>query len=73
MFLSICAAAASLGGNVLIMFKKRIGWLVWILGNVLWILVNYFTEWNWPMVIMYGIYFIINLCGFISWSKKEQD
>lgn len=71
-FLSGCAALASLGGNLLIMLKKKSGWLVWILGNILWILYNWLGTWNWPMVIMYFIYFVINIAGFVNWSRKEN-
>lgn len=71
MILSILGAAFSLGGNILIILKKRIGWLAWIFGNIAWIAVNIVGPFNLPMVIMYAVYFIINLVGFIKWKDKS--
>ena len=70
LIISAAAALCSLGGNLFIMAKKRIGWLIWILGNILWIIENFLSEFNLPMVLMYVAYFIINLAGFIKWRKK---
>lgn len=66
---SVLGAAFSLGGNILIILKKRMGWLLWIFGNIAWILVNIFGPFNLAMVIMYVVYFIINLIGFLKWKK----
>lgn len=71
MILSILGAAFSLGGNILIMLKKKMGWLMWILGNIAWIAVNIIGTFNLPMVIMYIVYFIINVAGFIKWKDKS--
>ncbi len=71
MILSILGAAFSLGGNILIILKKRMGWLAWIFGNIAWIAVNVVGPFNLPMVIMYTVYFIINLVGFIKWKDKS--
>ena len=68
LILSILGAIFSLGGNILIMLKKRIGWIAWIVGNILWIAVNIIGVFNLPMVLMYIAYFIINLGGFIKWK-----
>ena len=53
------------------MLKKRMGWLMWILGNIAWIAVNIIGTFNLPMVIMYIVYFIINVAGFIKWKDKS--
>jgi len=58
----------SLGGNILIMEKKRVGWLAWIVGNILWIVINFIDVLNIPMVIMYVVYLIINIGGYIKWK-----
>ena len=60
----------TLGGNILIMKKKRVGWLAWIVGNILWILINILDVLNIPMVIMYVVYLIINIFGYIEWRHK---
>lgn len=71
LILSILGTIFSLGGNILIILKKRSGWLAWIIGNILWIGINFLGTMNWPMVLMYLVYIIINISGFIKWSKKE--
>jgi nicotinamide riboside transporter PnuC len=55
------------------MKKKKSGWITWIIGNLLWILINFIDTLNIPMVSMYVVYFIINVCGYIEWSKKEKE
>lgn len=67
--LSVLGSVFSLGGNVLIALRKRIGWLTWIVGNILWILVNFLSEMNVPMVLMYCVYMIINVVGFVKWKE----
>lgn len=70
---SILGALFSLGGNLFIISKKRIGWIIWILGNISWILVNILGNFNLPMVVMYIVYFIINLVGYIKWYRKDKN
>jgi nicotinamide riboside transporter PnuC len=70
LLLSILGTIFSLGGNILIILKKRIGWLAWIIGNILWIAENIIGEFNAPMVVMYIVYFFINLAGFIRWKNN---
>lgn len=71
--LSIAGSALSLLGNVLLALKKRSGWIVWILGNIAWILYNVFGDMNIPMVIMYAVYFVLNVFAFVNWSKKNKE
>jgi len=71
LILSILGFIFSIGGNVLIILKKRSGWLAWIVGNFLWIAVNLITEPNYPMILMYIVYFIINVCGFVKWKGDK--
>ena len=68
LILSILGFIFSIGGNILIMLKKRSGWLAWIVGNFLWIAVNIIGVFNLPMVLMYIVYFIINISGFLKWK-----
>jgi nicotinamide riboside transporter PnuC len=72
LFLSILGMLFSLGGNLLIIKKKKSGWLAWIIGNILWIIVNFIGELNIPMVLMYLVYMIINIAGYIEWRRKES-
>jgi nicotinamide riboside transporter PnuC len=70
--LSALGAFFSLGGNVAIAKKKKVGWLIWIAGNIAWIGVNLLGDFNLSMVLMYVAYLGINIKGFIDWSKQEK-
>lgn len=69
LILSIIGTILSLGGNIFIAKKNRIGWLMWLIGNVVWIAVNFLGNPNIPMVLMYVVYMVINIVGFIKWGK----
>lgn len=71
LLVSILGSVFSLGGNVLIMLKKKSGWITWIIGNLLWILYNFLSEFNLPMVLMYVVYMVINIMGFLKWKRSE--
>jgi nicotinamide riboside transporter PnuC len=70
LILSIIGTILSLGGNIFIAKKNRIGWLMWLIGNVVWIVVNFLGNPNIPMVLMYVVYMVINIIGFIKWGKN---
>ena len=69
LILSIIGTILSLGGNIFIAKKNRIGWLMWLVGNVVWIAVNFLGTLNIPMVLMYVVYMVINIVGFVKWGK----
>ena len=69
LILSIIGTILSLGGNIFIAKKNRIGFVLWFIGNVVWIAVNIIGTVNIPMVLMYVVYMIINVVGFIKWGK----
>ena len=71
-FLSILSLILSLTGNILVNYKQRYGFIVWISSNISWIAVNFVGETNWPQIIMFVIYAGLNVQGFIIWSKKKQ-
>lgn len=45
------------------------GWLIWLIGNVVWIAVNFIGTMNIPMVLMYVVYMVINIVGFMKWKE----
>jgi len=69
LILSIIGTILSLGGNIFIAKKNRMGWLIWLIGNVVWIAVNFLGNPNIPMVLMYVVYMIINIVGFMKWKE----
>lgn len=70
--LSVLALIFSLVGNVLINFKKKIGYIIWIISNIFWIIINFTDHLNVSQVIMYLVYIVLNIQGFIVWSKKKE-
>ena len=71
--ISIIALILSLVGNVLVNYKRKLGFIIWISSNVFWIAVNFMGEMNYPQVIMYLIYVGLNLQGYINWRKSECE
>ena len=70
--LSVLALISSVSGNLLINFKKKIGFIIWIISNCLWILVNVLGEPNYPQIVMFFAYAVLNLHGLITWSKEKK-
>ncbi len=71
--LSIIALIFSLVGNILVNFKKKLGFIIWTISNVFWIVVNFIGDMNYPQVIMYLVYAGLNVWGFINWRKSECE
>lgn len=69
--MSVISLILSLLGNILINHKKKIGFIIWILSNISWIIVNLLGEPNYPQILMYIVYLILNIIGYCKWSKKK--
>jgi nicotinamide riboside transporter PnuC len=70
--LSIIALILSLIGNILVNYKKKLGFIIWISSNVFWIVVNFMGDVNYPQVIMYLVYAVLNVQGYVNWSRSEK-
>ena len=71
--LSIIALIFSLVGNILVNFKKKLGFIIWTVSNVFWIVVNFIGDMNYPQVIMYLVYAGLNVQGYINWSRSREN
>lgn len=71
--ISTLALILSLVGNIYVNYQKRIGFVIWTLSNVVWIIVNFMSVLNIPQVVMYLVYMCLNIHGFIMWSKKGNN
>ena len=69
---SILGCTLSLGGNILLIFKKRIAFWIWSLGNLAWVISALVGELNVPLIAMNVAYIIINIIGWIKWSKQRS-
>lgn len=63
--------ALSIAGNVFIVFKSPLGFVVWTLGNAAWIThglrVKIDGKSQKPLVIMMSVYAALNAWGWYEW------
>lgn len=71
--LSIIALIFSLVGNILVNFKKKLGFIIWTISNVFWIIVNFIGDMNYPQVVMYLVYAGLNVQGYVNWSRSREN
>jgi hypothetical protein len=65
---SIGGAIGGILGALLISFNYKAGWYVWLVSNLCWIVAGIKME-NWPLVIQFGIFFVICLNGIKQWEN----
>ena len=70
--LSLIATASSIIGNIFINHKRKVGFIIWTIANMLWILINCIGDMNYPQVCMFGVYSILNIQGYKKWSKNNN-
>ena len=66
---SAIATICSLYGNYLVIKKNKFGFVIWLISNILWILINFIGVLNISQVIMFMIYGILNIYGWIKWKQ----
>ena len=67
--ISAIATIYSLYGNYLVIKKNKFGFVIWLISNILWILINFIGVLNISQVIMFMIYGILNIYGWIKWKQ----
>lgn len=70
---SFVAMLCSFLGNGLINYKKKIGYVVWIVSNLLWVIVNLMGEPNACQIMMFVGYAGFNIHGWMKWTKEERE
>lgn len=70
--ISVLALVLSLGGNLLINLQKKMGFVVWAISNVLWIVVNLLGKPNVSQIIMFVVYIGFNIHGLVLWRNKNN-
>lgn len=68
---SFCAFLLSISGNFLVNCQKKSGFVLWIVSNALWVAVNFIGPTNWSQVALFVIYALLNVHGYIRWSRKQ--
>lgn len=61
----------SLIAFVLNIFKNKLCFIVWNLSNIGFI-INFCLEKNWPFVVLWIFYFLINCYGYHEWKEQEE-
>ena len=71
MIISTIALMLSIMGNVFINEKRvRLGYIIWIISNLLWVIIGFTAaEKNYPQILMYVLYTVLNVRGVYNWSK----
>ena len=71
--MSVVALILSIGGNILLNFKKvKLGYAVWVISNLMWVIIGLTAaERNYPQIMMYVIYTMLNIHGIYKWGKSE--
>jgi len=68
--LSWSATALSLVGNILIARQSRIGFVVWIVTNILWIVVNVIGVPNMAQIVLFSAYTLTCIYGLVNWKRS---
>lgn len=67
--ISIVATSLSLLGNYLVIYKNVLGFPIWILSNILWIVVNFLGTPNISQIFMFLVYIATSIYGWYKWIK----
>jgi len=65
------ATALALSAFILNILKHKICFILWITSNILFIWYS-IQKTAYAQLPMWGIYFILNIIGYIKWSKAEK-
>ncbi len=65
--LEIIATVIAILGNIFIIYKNRMGFMIWIISNVLWIIFATLNQ-HYFMSILFFFYLILSIIGFIKWK-----
>lgn len=70
-FFSLAAMLLSFIGNILVIKKKKSGYIAWTIGNIFWIIYVFIGVFNIGLLIQNIVYIALNAYGFIKWWKQE--
>ena len=68
---SLIAFCLTISGNLLINNKKKFGFIVWTLGDIVWIFIEFMFGVNWFRFMMFFTYILVNIDGYRKWLKVE--
>jgi len=65
------ALAFSLTGNVLINKRKKLGFVSWLISNILWIIFAVYTQ-VYAQIIMFTVFSGLAVHGYCSWTNIDK-
>lgn len=69
--LSWILAFGSLVGGQLVINKNKIGYIIWIIVNLLWIIYFFYKE-IYSSSFLFLVYMLQSLYGYIKWNRNER-
>jgi len=64
----------SIAGNLLVNYKKKMGFIIWVISNSCWIIVNLISvQINWFQIIMFAVFIGLNIHGLINWKRNADN
>lgn len=69
--ISWAAVPFSILGNEFIVRKHWLGWLFWLISNVLWIAVNLALG-LYPQAVVFAAYFYYTVRGIRKWRRERK-
>jgi nicotinamide riboside transporter PnuC len=65
--------AASLGiiGGLLVAFRRRSGYIAWLIGNAMWVVFG-IKHGNWGLATQFAVFWVIASIGYWYWGKEEN-
>lgn len=70
--ISWLASIGSIGGQLLTMNKKTIGWAVWSTSAVFWIITSVVTA-NWSQLPMWIFWLVTDIIAWIKWTRDDNS
>jgi nicotinamide riboside transporter PnuC len=59
-------------GTILNVYKKRICFYFWLVGNISLCVINFYTG-SYAQALLWGVYAGISIWGLIQWGKPEAE
>lgn len=66
--MSWVAAFFTLAGGLMLARKLTLGWVMLLVGNVLWITFAIATR-QWPILMLDGVFLVVNADGWRRWAR----
>lgn len=68
--LEIISAFLGIAGGILNVLKNKWGFLIWFVGNILWVVYGLMTK-QYYFVMQYAVFTSISIWGFKRWLSEE--